>query len=263
MKKHLIALMTLFMASCTTSPGSSSSFGLPLKGTVTNPDVSFFPKSQDGYIGDPMPYFDGETMNIFYLLQEDKRSAVGFHPWSLLQTNDLMRYEDIGVVIPYVKDVASPDLALGTGSIIKDKQGTYHAFYTGYNGTGNMDYYEKIQHATSPDLLTWTKHPEDGFYGGHNDFRDPYVLYMEAEATYWMLITTRDSGGGIIALYKSSDLNDWTYDSVFFRNDSGTYNMECVSLVQYNGYWYMSYSEQGAHRVTHYRYRQSLTSVRG
>ena len=42
---------------------------------------------------------------------------------------------------------------------------------------------------------------------------------------------------------------------MFFANDSGTYNMECPSYVEYNGYWYLAYSEQGENRVTHYRYR--------
>lgn len=263
MKHRLLILMTVLLSSCGTSVSGESSIDsdvIPMKGTIDNSDIAIFPKSIDGYIGDPMPYFDGTTMNIYYLLQEDNRSGVGFHPWSLLTTDDLVSYEDVGVVIPYDRDVASPDLALGTGSVIKDTSGLYHAFYTGYNGTGNLDYHEKIQHATSSDKVNWTKIPEHGFYGGQNDFRDPYVFYMESEGLYWMLITTRDAGGGVIKLYKSINLINWNYDSIFFRNDSGSYNMECPTLIKFNDYWYLTYSEQGAHRVTHYRYRNDLNS---
>jgi beta-fructofuranosidase len=262
MMKKIVPIMTiLFISSCGLSSGISSldSDGLPVKGTLSGNEISLFPKSQDGFIGDPMPFFDGESINVFYLLEEHNRSAVGFHPWSLLTTSDLVTFEDVGVVIPYEKDPASPDLALGTGSVVKDSQGLYHAFYTGYNGTGNLDYFEKIQHATSTDKINWTKIPADGFYGGHNDFRDPYVLFMESEGLYWMLITARDAGSGVIKLYKSSNLVSWTYDSVFFRNDSGTYNMECPTLIKHGQYWYLTYSEQGAQRVTRYRYRSSLT----
>lgn len=259
MKRGLILMSLIVLTACGGETSDSQNL-LPLKGTISNPDVTLFPKSQDGYVGDPMPYFDGETMNYFYLLNESNQSAVGFHPWSLLKTNDLLSYEDVGVVIPYEKNAASQDLALGTGSVIKDKNGLYHAFYTGYNATGNTDYYEKVQHATSDDLENWTKHPEDGFYGGHNDFRDPYVLYMEEENQYWMIITTRDNNSGVLKLYKSSNLITWNYHSIFFQNDAGSYNMECPTLIRYGNYWYLSYSEQGANRITHYRYTTDLSS---
>lgn len=258
MNKLPLILLSTLLVSC--GGPTSNSEGIPDKGTVSNPNTQIFPKSKDGIVGDPMPYFDGEKMNYFYLLHENTQSAVGFHPWALLQTEDLVSYDDVGVVIPYERDVASQDLALGTGSVIKDKNNLYHAFYTGYNGTGNTDFHEKIQHATSTNLVTWTKHPEDGFYGGQNDFRDPYVLYMPSDNLYWMLITTRDNNSGVIKLYKSADLYNWTYHSIFFRNDAGSYNMECPTLIRFGNYWYLSYSEQGAYRVTHYRYRSDLNS---
>lgn len=230
------------------------------KGSVDQGNTQIFPKSKDGHIGDVMPYFDGEHMNYFYLLNEHQQSIMGFHPWSLLRTSNHLDYEDVGVVIPYDKDPGSQDLALGTGSVIKDKNGLYHAFYTGYNGTGNTEYFEKIQHATSTDLKTWVKLPEDGFYGGHNDFRDPYVYYDNDKDNYGMLITTRHNNVGVLKLYTSSDLKTWAYDRIFFTNDSGSYNLECPTLIKFGAYWYLSYSEQGAFRVTHYRYTKDLAS---
>ena len=116
-----------------------------------------------------------------------------------------------------------------------------------------------IQHATSTDKINWTKHPEHGFYGGQNDFRDPYVYYSESDDTYYMLITTRANNSGVIKQYKSKNLINWTDNGIFFRNDSGSYNMECPTFLEYNGYYYLSYSEQGNHRVTHYRYKKNLS----
>lgn len=77
--------------------------------------------------------------------------------------------------------------------MIKDKEGLYHAFYTGHNDTYEPK--EAVMHATSMDLDNWTKIPEDTVYAGEtysqDDFRDPYVLYVAEEQQYWMLISTR------------------------------------------------------------------------
>lgn len=232
---------------------------LPENGTITQEDFMLFPKSEYGYIGDPMPFYDNGTMNMFYLLDE-RRGSIGFHPFALLQTEDFLSWEDIGTVIPYVNSISSQDLALGTGSVIKDTNGLYHAFYTGHNSSGEMEWYEKIQHATSTDLVNWTKHPEDGFFGNSNDFRDPYIYFDNNSNEYWMLVTTRDFGGGVIKRYTSTDLVNWTDNGVFYRNTEGNYNMECPTLIEYNGYYYLSFSEQGVgnDRVVHYRYTDNI-----
>ncbi len=229
------------------------------KGSVDQGDINFNPKSVVGYVGDVMPFFDNGEMNIYYL-QDGRNTNLGFHPFGMMSTKDFLSYNDYGVVIPFENDLYSPDLALGTGSVIKDKNGLYHCYYTGYNGnkSSGLPYFEKIQHATSLDKINWTKHPEHGFYGGQNDFRDPYVYYSDIDATYYMLITTRVNDSGVIKQYKSKDLINWSDNGIFFKNDSGSYNMECPTFIEYNGYYYLSYSEQGNHRVTHYRYKKNI-----
>lgn len=223
--------------------------------TRTNKGITIFPTRAETWIGDPMPYYDGEKINIFYL--EDLRDGdVGFHPWSLFTTNNFYEYEDVGEVIPYSKNTQDQDLALGTGSVIKDNNGLYHAFYTGHNP--KMMPKEAIMHATSTDLRNWTKVPEDTFLAGDqyegNDFRDPYVIYNEDYKEYWMLITTRKDKSGVIALYTSNDLKAWEDQGVFFENDMGTdSNLECPTLIKYGDYWYLSFSDQWPQRVTHYR----------
>lgn len=220
-----------------------------------NEDITIFPKKDESWVGDPMPYFDGKKFNVFYL--EDLRDGdVGFHPWSLFTTSNFYEYDDQGQVIPYSKNTQEQDLALGTGSVIKDNNGIFHAFYTGHNP--NKIPKEAVMHATSVDMKEWRKISEDTFFAeeqySSNDFRDPYVIYNEDYNEYWMLVTTRKNNIGVIALYTSNDLSVWRDQGVLFENDMGTdSNLECPTLIKYGEYWYLSFSDQWPDRVTHYR----------
>lgn len=237
-----------------------SSVTLAEKGSIIQENIDFNPKSVVGYVGDVMPFYEDGMMNIFYL-QDGRNTSLGFHPFALMTTTDLVSYHDYGMVIPYVDNIYDQDFALGTGSVIKGNDGLYHCFYTGHNSYKNsgLPFKEKIQHATSTDKINWTKIPKDGFYGASDDFRDPYVYYSDRDSTYYMLVTTKENNCGVIKQYSSKDLSSWLDRGVFFKNDSGTHNMECPTFIEYNGYYYLSYSEQGDNRVTHYRYKKNLS----
>lgn len=217
--------------------------------------TALYPRSEKTFVGDPMPYFDGKDFHIYYL--EDLRdNQPGFHPFSLFKTKDFYQYQDYGIVIPFDNDTQSPENALGTGSVFKDKDGLYHAFYTGHNQ--RLKPKEVIMHATSQNGVDFKKLPEDTFEGSSqyetNDFRDPYVFFEEESQQYWMLITTRKAGKGVVARYTSTDLKTWKDEGVFFENDLGfNSNLECVSLVQFQGKWYLGFSDQSGERVVHYR----------
>lgn len=218
-------------------------------------DVQLFPTLDTSFVGDPMPYYEDGIFHIFYL--EDLRDGkVGYHPWALYETSNFYDYENKGEVIPYGDSMEAQDIALGTGSVIKDKAGVYHAFYTGHNDTYAPK--EAVMHATSMDMVNWTKIPEDTLYAGKayssDDFRDPYVLYVEEENQYWMLVSTRNENTGILAKYTSADLKTWEDAGIFFTNDMGTdSNLECSTLLQYDGKWYLSFSDQWPDRIFHYR----------
>lgn len=220
-----------------------------------------YPRSKESFIGDPMPYFNGEEFMIYYL--EDLRdNQIGFHPISLMTTNDFINYTDYGEVIPFVNDSNDQELALGTGSVIIDSDGLYHAFYTGHNGS--LSPKEAIMHATSKDGIKWNKQPEHTFFAGTqyeaDDFRDPFVFYEKNSQEYWMLITARQNGTGVIARYTSKDLITWEDQGVFFENDFGNdSNLECPSLVFFEGKWYLAFSDQWDQRVVHYRIADSVT----
>ena len=224
-------------------------------------DIQLFPTSGTSFVGDPMPYYEEGVFHIFYL--EDLRDGkIGYHPWSLFETSNFYEYENQGLVIPYGEAMEDQDVALGTGSVIKDQDGIYHAFYTGHNDTYAPK--EAIMHATSTDRINWTKIPEDTLYAGEayakDDFRDPYVLYIEEEGQYWMLVSTRNDSTGVLVKYTSKNLKTWIDAGIFFINDMGTdSNLECATLLQYQGKWYLSFSDQWPDRLFHYRISDDIS----
>lgn len=247
-----LAIMgTLALAGCANNPKEEF-----LGEQIENHD--FFPVPEESFVGDPMPFYDEGKFQVFFL--DDLRDGQqGYHPWSLYTTGNLYDYEYVKEVIPFADSLDEQDLALGTGSVIKDKDGLYHAFYTGHNDVPRPDKpKEAIMHAASNDLKKWDKIPEDTFDGSEgysaNDFRDPYVMYVEEEQEYWMLIATRKDNQGIIAKYTSKDLKEWKDEGIFFENDMGTdSNLECPTLLRYKNKWYLFFSDQWPDRIVHYR----------
>ena len=237
------------------------------KNSVDATGKSIFPASTyndslEVYMGDVMPFYDDGVMNVYHLQNSTGTNSIFYHPLARITTSDFVHYEDMGIAINYEEEVTSTDAAIGTGSFIKDKDGLYHCFYTGHNDQGQeegLPFNEVIRHATSEDQEEWVKDEDFYLYGTENDFRDPYVYYDEDDGMYYMLVTTRVNGAGVIKRYASESLDaddaGWTDLGVFFYNDDGTYNMECPSYIEWNGYYYLFYSEQGDDRVTHYRYK--------
>ena len=253
-----IALL-VFLGACADKPSSEPSVD-DTDDAEEREATMIFPKTDEALVGDTMPFYDNGKMNIFYLA-DLRDGKTGYHPWALFETDDFCTYEDKGIVIPYADSAMEQDIALGTGCVIKDKEGGYHAFYTGHN-----DYYEPteaIMHATSSDMLNWKKIPEDTFFASEqyssNGFRGPYVFYVEEDQKYWMLVVTRSEGSGVIARYSSTNLSKWNDEGIFFEDDMGYgTNMECPTLLQYKGKWYLTFSDQWPDRVVHYRVSDSI-----
>ena len=256
MKKTVCILLALALLLCGCGgPGDATE----PKTEADHEEAVLFPVS-DALVGDTMPFFEDGKMNIFFLADQ-RDGKLGYHPWGLLRTEDYWNYEDAGIVLPYGETAEDQDIALGTGCVMKDQQGKYHAFYTGHN-----DYRapaEAVMHAVSDDMLHWTKLPEDTFTAAEpystQDFRDPYVFYVESEQRYWMLVVTRTADTGVIVKYSSTDLHSWQDEGVFFEDDMGyATNMECPSLLQFGGKWYLAFSDQWPDRVVHYRIADSV-----
>lgn len=257
----LMSLILGGISGCNNKPETVSKSSASLssqKGHQTLKSTSIYPHQTNSWAGDPIPYYTNGTFQIFYL--DDLRDgAVGYHPWSLYQTKDFVTFQDRGIVIPYSRDTSAQDNALGTGSVIQDSNGVYHAFYTGHND--ELALKETVMEAVSTDLVHWQKQTgwalRPGTEYSEKDFRDPAVLYIKAQKEYWMLVTTRSQGKAVLARYKSKNLKDWKDAGVFFTSDMGDGNMECPTLVQFGDWWYLTFSDQSPNRVVHYRKSKS------
>lgn len=226
-----------------------------------------FYKPQNGYVGDPMPYYDTDEkrFNLFFLYENANN-----HPIFLTRTDDYASFEGFMQTLP-AGATGSQEEWIGTGSFIKDRAGRMYCFYMGHNG--NLYPAEKIMLATSTDMTTFTKIPgftfeaPDGY--DKNNFRDPHVYWDETRNAYVMLVTTRRNDKGALARYTSSDLTNWslieplmatTSDSpAKFEIQTDSEILECPDIFKIGDKWYLTFSRinRDEHRKTFYRIADS------
>lgn len=220
-------------------------------------NYKLFFKPAQGFVGDPMPFYEDGKFHIFYL-QDARDGAPTFHPIYKAVTTDFMSYEDSGEMVPCGEDGGRED-ALGTGSVFKEGS-TYYLFYTAHNA--EMDPKEEIFLATSADLKNWEKkgYVQNGWGDGYdrNEFRDPFIL-KNADGTYTMLITTRADYKGswraILTQYTSDKLTEGWQRKEPFYDSADSHNLECPDVFEMGGYQYLIFSEQSDRRGVHYVYR--------
>jgi len=118
--------------------------------------------------------------------------------------------------------------------------GTYHMFYCA--GDRNPTKY-KLYLATSLDLETWKRHPEnpmvvDGFHA-----RDPMVLRVGDEWVMYYTATSEPSGGNHVVAYRTSDdLITWGERNIAFLDPHiGTRGgpTESPFVVRRGDYYYL------------------------
>lgn len=167
-----------------------------------------------------MPFYHDGEYHVFYLLNASGNDNIN---WEHAVSRDLVHWQSLPAAI--IRDPADKTGPEGgcmfTGSIIDD-HGTFHAFYTSWN-PDNPKGREFICHATSRDLITWTKHPEDMIapdgvhYANHQarDFRDPDVVWDEARQRFVMYINANKPGkpGFVFGILTSEDLKQWKQES--------------------------------------------------
>jgi sucrose-6-phosphate hydrolase SacC (GH32 family) len=190
-----------------------------------------------GVFADPIPFFWKGDYHVFYL-----RGAAGKVPWEHIVSRDLVHWKELPPALVCDGDPAGPDGgAMFTGSVVQGL-GRFHIFYTGDNGA-NPQGTEFIMHATSPDLVKWTKHPQDMIApdGVHyknarvRDFRDPYVFWNRDERQFWMVFFANDAktGAGVQGRAVSKDLKHWEFQPPL----PGAGGQECPDLFPLGDRW--------------------------
>ena len=97
---------------------------------------TLYPAPEGGYVGDVMPFVTEDGLLEIYYLYDTDHNGQGYHPIHMYSTDDLVGYDDHGMVLNYGQ-MYDPDPAIGTGCVMQDSDGLYHLFYTGHNDTGN------------------------------------------------------------------------------------------------------------------------------
>lgn len=136
--------------------------------------------------------------------------------------------------------------ATWTGSVIRVGD-TWHMFYTGI-GRDHREHVQSVGHATSHDLLHWTKvsatpiaRATDDYahlgnaVDGWEHFRDPWVFQHDGQ--WHMLVTASEpSGMGTIGHAVSDDLDAWQVLPPLVH-DSGFRQLEVNQTICVDGNW--------------------------
>ena len=141
-------------------------------------------------------------------------------------SSDLVQWKELGHALEPGPKGAWDDVAIWTGSVIRGDDAWY-MFYTG-TSTREGSLVQRIGLATSPDLMTWTKHRANPIIESdprwyeqldtttwHDQaWRDPWVFADPDGDGYHALITARASTGpvdarGVVAHARPEDLVYW------------------------------------------------------
>ena len=227
--------------SCFITPASASP-ALPPPHYVS--PIHYRPKT--GALADTIPLFYKGQYHVFYLHEGEAGT-----PWEHIVSDDLVRWKELATALKQERnDPQGPDGGnMFTGCVI-EHQGAYHIYYTGHNPK-NPKGMEFVCHATSPDGVAWTKHPEQAFgpdgvhYQAKSDFRDPYVFWNEQEGCFWMLLCAREAGSGKPAqgVARSKDLVTWEQiEPLVFDPPLGGGTPECPDVFKCGDTWYLLHS---------------------
>lgn len=230
-------------------------------------DQRGFFRPPNAWVGDVIPWEEDGRFHLFYLHESRQVPKIGM-PWHRVVTDDLVTFVETGPALPSGGTDAA-DFNVYTGSVVV-ADGIHHVFYTGQNpdriGSDGLPL-QVVLHATSSDgMRTWVRHPDDTFGAtpGYEtaDWRDPFV-FRDDEAGVWrMLVTARHADGperrrGVIAQCVSRDLRTWEAADPFW--DPRRYIAhECPEVFEWNGWWYLVYSEFSESFTTRYRISRSL-----
>ena len=166
------------------------------------------------------------------------------------------------------------DSTTWTGCVVQDDAGLWHLFYTGTT-LAEASLYQRIGHATSPDLHNWVRvgdglcldiegpnadtYAKNHIVGHWHDraMRDPWVM-CDPDGDGWLMYFTARAPGipepnadGAIGFATSPDLNTWTLCPPVFVGGMG--QLEVPQVFQHGQNWYCLFCTSGHHWSDQYR----------
>lgn len=212
---------------------------------------------KDQFVWDFWFAVDGEDVHVFYLQASRALPDPELRHWNVsighAKSQDLRHWQVLPDALAPSPTPGWDDYTTWTGSIIQHA-GLWHLFYTG-TSRAEHGLVQRIGLATSPDLLTWTRHPDNPLIVAdprwyeeldlslwHDQaWRDPWVFKDPETGLFHAYLTARVNHGradgrGVIAHASSQDLVHWTvHPPVTDPGDFG--QMEVPQLLYLDGRW--------------------------
>jgi beta-fructofuranosidase len=149
------------------------------------------------------------------------------------------------------------DLAVWTGSVVRDDDGRWRMFYTGLSSVDDGRV-QRIGAAASADLHAWSRTPAYGlreadprFYERRHTsawpeeaWRDPFVLRDE-KGTWHAYVTARSGSGdglGVVGHATSPDLETWTIGPPLSEPTGRFEWLEVISMARVQERWVLLFS---------------------
>jgi sucrose-6-phosphate hydrolase SacC (GH32 family) len=216
---------------------------------LASDDDSFRYRLDKGRLGDTIPFYYKGQYHVFYLTW-----GLGKTSWDHIVSTDLVHWKKLPTALISDGAADGPDGENMFTRCVIEKDGVFHIYYTGWNPR-NTQGREWIMHATSTDLVKWTKHPEhafraDGVQYFNRDFRDPYVFWNDTDKAWWMVLNTTDAKTDVagVGRLRSEDLIHWkqlpplALDPQLPKGETGT--PECPDLFRSGDWWYLLYTRE-------------------
>lgn len=205
---------------------------------------------------------DGDTYHVFYLQAPRALADAELRHWNVsighAVSNDLRTWDVLPDALHPSESTAWDDYTTWTGSVIQHDD-RWYMFYTGttHDEDGLV---QRIGAATSTDLTTWEKHPENPLIEAdpqwyelldldlwHDQaWRDPHVFQHPETGEFHALITARTNSGpadarGVIGHARSHNLVDW--EVLPPLTEPGCFgHLEIPQLVTHDNRWYLLFS---------------------
>ncbi|SEK02377.1 glycoside hydrolase family 32 protein [Paenibacillus polymyxa] len=191
-----------------------------------------------GWMNDPNGFIQYNGQYHLFYQHYPYKSVWGPMHWGHAVSRDLMKWDYLPVAL--APDGEFDQDGCFSGSAV-EQDGKLVLMYTGHVVTGpdkDQDYKQSQGIAVSEDGVTfekWEGNPVIGYDAipdrvSRKDFRDPKVFRHEDQ--YYVVLGSNDAqGNGLVLLYRSKDLRNWTYVNVLAVSD-GRYgdNWECPDL---------------------------------
>ena len=207
-----------------------------------------------GWLNDPngLCWYKGRYHVFFQYAPFDVEGGLKF--WGHYTSEDLVDWKYEGTALYPDSPYDCHGVYSGSAFI---ENGTIHYFYTGNLKYFDRDDYDYINSGrgsntvtfTSKDgynftkkelLMTTNDYPDDM----SNHVRDPKIFKKNDK--YYMVLGARDKEGiGMILLYESADLKNWTYKNRITTPQKFGYMWECPDLFEIDGKLYIICCPQG------------------